>query len=62
MTVEIQAGMADEVHPLDVISPLAGKVDSKNPLDPAIPQEDRAEACSEATTITLLVVIQPRDP
>lgn len=59
--LKIQAGMAEEEPPFDVSS-LVGKPDGKNPLDPAIPPEDWAKACSGATMITLLVTIQMRDP
>ncbi|XP_008804649.2 protein PLASTID MOVEMENT IMPAIRED 1 [Phoenix dactylifera] len=59
--LKIQAGMAEEESPFDVAS-LVGKAHSESPLDSAIPPEDWAKTCSGATMITLLVILQLRDP
>ncbi|CAL9131156.1 unnamed protein product [Musa acuminata var. zebrina] len=59
--LKIQAGMAEEEALFDV-SPLAAKAADKHPLDSAIPPEDWEAACAAANSVTLLVVIQLRDP
>ncbi|WOL05323.1 hypothetical protein Cni_G14051 [Canna indica] len=58
--LKIQAGIADEEAPFDVSS-LVAKVE-KNPLDAATPLEGWEAACAGADSVTLLVVVQLRDP
>ncbi|RRT72169.1 hypothetical protein B296_00019136 [Ensete ventricosum] len=59
--LKIQAGTAEEEAPFDV-PPLIAKAADKHPLDSAIPTEDWEAACAAADSVTLLVVIQLREP
>ncbi|XP_062194027.1 protein PLASTID MOVEMENT IMPAIRED 1 [Phragmites australis] len=64
MTIEalkIQADMADEQAPFEV-SPVTEKLGVGHLLDTAVPPEEWASACVGADAVTLLVVVQLRDP
>ncbi|KAL6656456.1 hypothetical protein ACP70R_007282 [Stipagrostis hirtigluma subsp. patula] len=56
--LRFQANMADEQAPFEV-SPAAG---GGHPLDTAVPPEEWEAACAGADAVTLLVVVQLRDP
>ncbi|KAL6844932.1 hypothetical protein ACP4OV_025591 [Aristida adscensionis] len=57
--LRVQANMADEQAPFEV-SPAAGK--AVHLLDAAAPPEEWAAACAGADAVTMLVVVQLRDP
>lgn len=56
--LKIQAEVTDEEPPFDV-SPLAVK---DSPLDTTVSPEDWIRTCGEAPAVTMLVVVQLRDP
>ncbi|CAL9076052.1 unnamed protein product [Musa acuminata var. zebrina] len=63
--LKVQADMADEeaeVAPSEEVSPVIGNDDAGNPLDSAISLEDWLITCSTSRHMTMLVVIQLRDP
>ncbi|KAJ0968860.1 hypothetical protein J5N97_021737 [Dioscorea zingiberensis] len=59
--LKIQAEMTDEEAPFDV-SPLISEESRPNPLSLAVPLKDAEENDKMTTNVTLLVVVQPRDP
>ncbi|KAG6478304.1 hypothetical protein ZIOFF_061740 [Zingiber officinale] len=59
--LKIQAGMAEEEAPFEVSAVLPNKAE-KHPLDSAIPPEGWESTLAGAKSVTMLVVVQLRDP